>query len=510
MTQKLAHRKIGRVVSQFGPSFSLVEVRMDPGMAVRPGQLVYAEVASSSDTDKVVILRVNNATEHNEYENPLSSKVRDTFGIDSSRGRLDLLRQYVVASTQPIEAVSLTEGGVLVSEDPDIIVPAGTEVYENIPGLNGKVLGFLDPDDAGAIRLGEGVGGDGVKVVLDANAVLPRHILIAGSTGTGKSYLLGKITEEVERLGISHVNIDVHGELNAATQELGGETLVPGDDITVKLSSLAEPEVLNMLPLNNQLHIDIVTRAFSNLKKTGRDFSAETLRGQALAVAESYGSGKSTLGILEARIDTLNGVSILGSGYDWGKALSKPGALINLDCRDLGHTELRIVVGAVARELMKLRGQRKIGPLVLSMDEAHLFLPGGDSSPSSQVLSELIRFGRHHGVGIIIASQSPSDIDKKIVKITNTRFFFAMEPSELASVSGLLADAPQELIQNLSRLRVGTCLLVGSRETVKHSLVMRVAKRATKHGGETPRMIQGPGGISDDAARTGLDPKKGP
>jgi len=481
---------------------------MDPGMSVRPGQLVYAEVAGSSDADKLVILRVNNATEHNEYENPLSSKVRDQFGIDSSRGRLDLLRQYVVASTQPIEAVSLTEGGGLVSEDPDIIVPAGTEVYENIPGLSGKVLGFLDPDETGAILLGEGVGGDGVKVVLDANAVLPRHILIAGSTGTGKSYLLGKITEEVERLGIAHVNIDVHGELNAATEELGGETLVPGNDITVKLSSLAEPEVLNMLPLNNQLHIDIVTRAFSNLKKTGRDFSAEALKSQALEVAGSYGSGKSTLGILEARIDTLNGVSILGSGYDWAKALSKPGALINLDCRDLGHNELRIVVGAVARELMKLRGQRKIGPLVLTMDEAHLFLPGGDSSPSSQVLSELIRFGRHHGVGIIIASQSPSDIDKKIVKITNTRFFFAMEPSELASVSGLLADAPQELIQNLSRLRVGTCLLVGSRETVKHSLVMRVAKRATKHGGETPRMIEGPGRISAEAVRSQLSLKK--
>ena len=182
----------------------------------------------------------------------------------------------------------------------------------------------------------------------------------------------------------------------------------------------------------------------------------------------------------------------MGAGFDWASALSKPGALVNLDCRDLGHSELRIVVGAVARDLMNLRANGKIGPLVLSMDEAHLFLPGGESTPSATVLGELIRFGRHHGVGIIIASQSPSDIDRRIAKITNTRFFFAMEPSELASVSGLLSDASADLVQNLPRLRVGTCLLVGSRETVKHALVMQVAKRTTTHGGETPQMIENP------------------
>ena len=123
------------------------------------------------------------------------------------------------------------------------------------------------------------------------------------------------------------------------------------------------------------------------------------------------------------------------------------------------------------------------------MDEAHLFLPAGDSTTSSQVLAELIRMGRHYGVGIIVSSQSPGDIDRRITKITNTRFIFAIEPSELASVSGLLGDTPTDLMSNLPRLRVGTCLLAGSRETVKHSMVVQVGKRATKDGGTTPLMI---------------------
>ena len=91
-------------------------------------------------------------------------------------------------------------------------------------------------------------------------------------------------------------------------------------------------------------------------------------------------------------------------------------------------------------------------------------------------------------MGIIVATQSPVDIDRRIAKITNTRFIFAIEPSELPSIAGLLGDAPPELIQALPRFKVGTCLLVGSRETVKHSLVIQVRKRSTTHGGETPMM----------------------
>jgi DNA helicase HerA-like ATPase len=95
----------------------------------------------------------------------------------------------------------------------------------------------------------------------------------------------------------------------------------------------------------------------------------------------------------------------------------------------------------------------------------------------------------HYGVGIIVSSQSPGDIDRRITKITNTRFIFAIEPSELNSVGGLLGDTPIDLMNNIPRLRVGTCLLAGSRETVKHSMVIQIEKRTTKDSGTTPAMI---------------------
>lgn len=486
----MSEEKVGRTVStEKSPSFIDVDIRLDPGKIVRPGQLLFADIGEEDPGKRLAVLRVSSAKEINPYESPLSSQVRDAFNIESSRGREDLLRKYVVACSQLIEVISVNPEGHLVFEETSVIVPAGTEVFEKFAKMTSAVLGFPDKDSTTAIAIGTAIGNKEIDVNLDANKTLPRHILIVGSTGTGKSYLLGLITEELRHLGICHINIDVHGELCDATNQLGGQILIPGKDLTVQLSSLEEPEVLGMIPIQHQLHIDIVARAFLGLKKERKPFDVDDLENEALDVAEQFGAGKSTRAIVSTRIQTLNSVSILGSGFDWENALREKGALINVDCRDLGHWELRTVVGAVARELMFLRKRGRIKPLVLSMDEAHLFLPSGYKSTSSQVLAELIRMGRHYGVGIIVSSQSPGDIDRRITKITNTRFVFAIEPSELSSVSGILGDTPEDLMDNLPRLRVGTCLLAGSRETVKHSLVVQVGSRTTKDGGTTPLMI---------------------
>lgn len=480
--------KVGRVVStESGPTHLIVDVRLDPGKRVRPGALLYAPISEEHSQTVIVVIRVSNVREINPYEDPLSSQVRDQFGIRSPTKAEDLIRKYFVATTQPIELLTFSDDRV-VSEDPYMLATAGTPVYPDFPGIAAEVLGFARPESTGALVIGRIVGSqDGV--VLDANKVLPRHILIVGSTGTGKSYLLGKIGEELHRTGIRHVNVDVHGETCAAAEQMQGMNLIPGENLRVRLSSLEEPEIMAMIPLTHDLHVDIVTKAFINLKRSGRPFMIEDFKSESERVAGLYGVKQNTVDIVTARIDTLRQIRMLGEGFDWRHALSQPGAFVNIDCRELTHSELRILVGAIARELIGLRKRGEIYPLVLSMDEAHLFLPGGrEITTSARVVSELIRFGRHHGVGLILSSQSPADIDRRIAKITNTRFFFAIEPSELSSVSGLMGDAPPELVANLPRFKVGSCLLIGSRDTIKHAVAVEVGQRVTTHGGVTPQM----------------------
>jgi hypothetical protein len=483
--------KIGKVVStETGPSFGSIPIRVDQGIRVRPGQMLYAPLGSrSSPMDRVCIIRVSTAFEHNPYEEPQTSQIKDMFGIQALPDGSDLIRKFVVAETEPLEIATLTDNGY-VFEPPNLIVPSGTVVYGNIPeDLANGVLGFPDPSDKNALILGNVVGSSRTPVTLNANVVLPRHILIVGSTGTGKSWLLGKIAEQLHEKGIRMINIDIHGEMNKATEEMGGKIYVPGRDLRVPLSSLAEPEILGMIPVQHELHIDILTKAVINLKNRNNRFGINDLKSEAIRVGESYGAKQNTLDIISARIDQLAQIPFIGEGIDWKTALFEGGTIINIDCRLMPQSQLQLVVAAITRDVYNSRRENAIPPLVMAIDEAHLFLPATDKADTASVLSQLIKMGRHIALGLILVSQTPGDLDKSITKITNTRFIFAIEPSELSSIYGALSDAPPEIVKGIPKMKSGTCLLVGNRETVRHATVFDVGRRRTHHGGETPNML---------------------
>ena len=92
-------------------------------------------------------------------------------------------------------------------------------------------------------------------------------------------------------------------------------------------------------------------------------------------------------------------------------------------------------------------------------------------------------------MGLILITPSPLDIDRKIVRTTNTRFIFATEPDQLDALRGVFADAPEDIVARLPKFEQGTCLLTGSRETVRHALPIRIRLRKTTHGGETPNFL---------------------
>jgi len=118
-----------------------------------------------------------------------------------------------------------------------------------------------------------------------------------------------------------------------------------------------------------------------------------------------------------------------------------------------------------------------------------MFIPSSGDSPASQVIRELIRMGRHIGIGLILITQNPMDVDKRTIKLTNTRFIFALEQDQLEHLKGVFSDTPKEIIASLPKLETGTCLMTGSRESIRHAVLVRIRKRRTTHGGETPSMV---------------------
>ena len=481
-------KAIGCVVSVEGtPTFTEFRVLLHDGAEVCPGELVYTKSGNVYH-----IGRVSDAGWVDIYAEPAAVHLRALLRIEEKLPPAHgVPGRFRVAKVEVLEEAFEENGAISLLPLIRSLATPEAPVYRATEDIVKLTLGLLS-DNSETFSIGTLASlGSPVAVPLPINSVLPRHVLIVGTTGSGKTFARGILMEELCDHRIRQINFDIHGEYTRATEELGGINLKPGDDVKVQLSSLTEVEVLRLLPLVHALHIDIATRAFTNLKNMGRPFGLDDFIREIGNVGRELGATPQTINTVVFRVRSLERERIIGAGASWRSLLSKY-CVINLDCRELTHTELHIIVGAIARELLMLRQRRppEIPPVVVGVDEAHMFLPYGEDVPSSPILREVIRFGRHYGISLILVTPSPMDIDRRVVRTTNTRFIFAIEPDQLEALRGVFADAPEDLIRRLPKFEVGTCLLTGSRETIRHAIPLRIrSKRRTTHGGETPNFV---------------------
>ncbi|MBI2542191.1 ATP-binding protein [Candidatus Woesearchaeota archaeon] len=484
----MTQQSIGKIVYyESTPSFGQVTSYLNPGEDVRPGELLKIQ----NEEDKWLIGRVLEATEINPYEEPEHTNLRHLMGLQSQSMSEGLPRKFRVAFLDILEEAEVDGQNVNLHE-PHSLAKVGSPIFRVDTEMFTDVLNLMPPDqEKDGLSIGYAAGNQAAKVILDPEKILPRHTLIVGGTGTGKSYCRGVLMEEIRKLNLPQINIDIHAEYNKATEELGGIVLVPGQSLTVPLSSLTEPEILGLIPKLTELQEDIFKAAYTDLRRRGIQFDLQELLTAIDEAGERSGGAGRTMHLITRRVETLRSVRIIGDGINWKDTLSKY-LIVNIDCRKLGYVELQAIAGAIARDIIRLRDvdSPQIPPLILSIDEAHMFIPNTADASSSYVIRETIRMGRHKGIGLILMTQNPNDIDRSSIKLTNTRLIFSIEQDQLESLKGVFADAPKDIINKLPKFEVGTCLLTGSRDSIRHSTIVKIRKRKTTHGGVTPKMLE--------------------
>jgi hypothetical protein len=457
--------------------------------STRPGAMVAVRAQNASGQLTLVLARVSNVWEVNPHEDALSSNLRDVLPIRTEyapEGSSTII--YRVAAIEPLEEAEIDDEGSIASiHDVQTLPRAGSPVFEASDELIIGALG-LEPDPDRGIHVGQMRGVSHVPVVLDRR-VIQRHVLIAGGIGSGKSYTRGVIAEELHALGVPQINIDVNGELIKATEELGGANLVPGKGFRLPLSAFTSGDVINAVPSLNGNMVELVRHAHEELlkasKRSGEHFGVDELVAKIDEVAPRLEMKAATHVPARSRIESLRRFRYLGDPYDWQASLT-PGALFNIDCRGMEVTDLRLISAAVCRDVQRLARAEKIPFVVLSIDEFHLVAPRDEETVTLQVLRELARIGRHLRVGLILTTQSPTDVDRSILKRLLTRFLHAIEPDQLDALRGVFSDASDDLVRHLPKLPQGVCILTGAYETVRHATVIEVRQRVTTHGGETP------------------------
>lgn len=104
-------------------------------------------------------------------------------------------------------------------------------------------------------------------------------------------------------------------------------------------------------------------------------------------------------------------------------------------------------------------------PLLLVYEEAHKYVPNSDLvkyRASKQSIERIAKEGRKYGISLLLASQRPSEISETIFSQCNN--FLAMRltnPNDQNYVKRLLPDTLGNLIDKMSTLRAGECLLIG-------------------------------------------------
>jgi uncharacterized protein len=479
-------RCVGTIISDDEtPTFEKIRVKMKADCELRPGTLI--RIPSSRGEEITLIARVRSAYENNPNERPEAVGVRDTLGIASNYPP----EKDSTTIFRLIEAELIEEFTGDTMRSPQTLPNAGSEVFIADPSEIARALGLAD-SAATALTLGETVSGTITSIRLKREAI-QRHFFIGGTTGSGKSYAMGVLAEELIAHGLPLVFLDTQDEYSVLVTKLGGKVLVPGQDFTIRISSLTDRELLELIPTDAPLQKDIISASFLELKdelasQTRSKFTLDDLIARIQQVGPQLTNSTSSVQLAARRTQFLRRNDIFGEGVakeNWPKHMSP---CLSIKCKHLTTTRLQTVATALLRELQDLRLRNFIPPYVMVIDEAHLFVPEGEGSPCKQIIREGVRIGRHHGICMVLLTQSPVDIDKGVIRQCNTRMVFALEPDQLDAIKGVRADASDEMLRALPKMPRGTCVLSGTYESVKHAIPMRVRLRnmPNSEGGKAP------------------------
>ena len=119
-------------------------------------------------------------------------------------------------------------------------------------------------------------------------------------------------------------------------------------------------------------------------------------------------------------------------------------------------------------------------PLLVVMEEAHRYLSDRFDGTTSEVVQRIVKEGRKYGVGAMVVSQRPSEVNETVLSQCGT--FFALRlsnPSDRLRVQGTLPDGLVGLLDVLPILRTGEAIVTG--EAAKLPMRCRVTLPAKEH-----------------------------
>lgn len=294
------------------------------------------------------------------------------------------------------------------------------------------------------------------------------HIGIFGGSGSGKSFGLRVLLEELMKKKIPTIVLDPHYEMefgNSSNYDFKDKynKFMVGRDIGVQFSEINGMELKIMLSAVSDLTesmeatVDIIHRKggtaeglealIDNLIEAidlGRDSIQKEIEMASGEELSHYVHLEDLLNKYERKVNIM---SLRGIGWRLKQLINQGIFNRNIDLllNSLMEGKLVVVQGStklintfstyLLNKTYRLRRDYKdslsVGgnadyfvPFIIVTDEAHNFAPKAIPSPTKSVLREISQEGRKYGVFLVLATQRPTLLDETITAQLNTKFIF--------------------------------------------------------------------------------------
>jgi hypothetical protein len=140
---------------------------------------------------------------------------------------------------------------------------------------------------------------------------------------------------------------------------------------------------------------------------------------------------------------------------------------------------LRIVYEALFWSREKTEGG-VLRPLLVVMEEAHRYISSSTEQSASSIVQRMVKEGRKYGIGAMVVSQRPSEVDETILSQCGTIIAMRLSnPVDRARVKGTLPDNLAGLMDLLPVLRTGEAIVTG--EAARLPMRCRVTTPREEH-----------------------------
>ncbi|MFC3076146.1 ATP-binding protein [Shinella pollutisoli] len=130
-------------------------------------------------------------------------------------------------------------------------------------------------------------------------------------------------------------------------------------------------------------------------------------------------------------------------------------------------------------------------PLLVVMEEAHRYLGRDDANLARDAVQRIVKEGRKFGLGAMIVSQRPSEIDETILSQCGTFFSLRLSnSSDRSKVQAALPDSLSGIVDSLPVLRTGEAVITGEAAKLPVRCRITLPEEGKRPTSEDPHVAQ--------------------